>query len=36
VLSAGDRQNLLAFLRALDGRTALFESDTDKFRKPFN
>jgi YVTN family beta-propeller protein len=36
VLNQGDRQNLLAFLRALDGRTSLFESDTDKFRKPFN
>jgi cytochrome c peroxidase len=36
VLSAGDRQNLLAFLRALDGRTSIFQSDTDKFRKPFD
>jgi YVTN family beta-propeller protein len=36
VLSETDRQNLLAFLRALDGRTSLFKSDTDKFRNPFN
>lgn len=34
-LSATDRQNLLVFLRALDGRTPIFPSDTDKFRKPF-
>jgi YVTN family beta-propeller protein len=33
-LSGGDRDNLLAFLRALDGRTPIFQSDTDKFRKP--
>jgi hypothetical protein len=33
-LSDTDRQNLLAFLRALDGRTPIFPSDTDKFRKP--
>jgi Cytochrome c len=36
VLSETDRQNLLVFLRALDGRTSLFKSDTDKFRNPFN
>jgi hypothetical protein len=35
VLSDTDRQNLLVFLRALDGRTPIFPSDTDKFRKPF-
>ena len=33
-LSAGDRVNLLAFLRSLDGRTALFESDADIFKDP--
>jgi hypothetical protein len=35
VLSDKDRQVLLAFLRALDGTTPIFPSETDKFRKPF-
>lgn len=36
VLGEADRNNLLAFLRALDGRTPIFASQTDDFRKPFN
>jgi YVTN family beta-propeller protein len=35
LLNVTDREDLLAFLRALDGRTPIFPSDTDKFRKPF-
>jgi cytochrome c553/uncharacterized protein (DUF1499 family) len=35
VLNATERTNVLAFLRALDGRTALFESDADIFKDPF-
>jgi hypothetical protein len=33
-LSADDRGKLLAFLRSLDGRTALFESEADVFKDP--
>lgn len=33
-LSGGDRSNLLVFLQTLDGRTPLFQSDTDKFKDP--
>jgi cytochrome c peroxidase len=35
VLSEGDRNALLAFLKALDGRTAIFDSQTDIFKDPF-
>jgi hypothetical protein len=34
LLGDGDEANLLAFLRALDGRTAHFESDGDIFKDP--
>jgi cytochrome c peroxidase len=34
LLGDGDEANLLAFLRALDGRTAHFESDGDIFTDP--
>jgi YVTN family beta-propeller protein len=33
-LNAADQANLLAFLKAIDGRTALFESDGDIFKDP--
>ncbi len=34
VLSTAEQTNLLAFLRAIDGQTSLFESDTDIFKDP--
>jgi YVTN family beta-propeller protein len=34
VLSEGDRNALLAFLKALDGRTPIFTSQTDIFKDP--
>jgi mono/diheme cytochrome c family protein len=33
-LSPDDRDNLLVFLGALDGRTAIFRSETDDFKEP--
>jgi hypothetical protein len=33
-LGAGDQTSLLAFLRSLDGRTALLRSETDDFKEP--
>jgi len=32
--SAGDQANLLAFLKTIDGRTAIFKSDADIFKDP--
>jgi len=34
LLSDPDETNLLVFLRALDGRTTIFESDADLFKDP--
>jgi len=33
-VGGADRTNLLAFLRALDGKTAIFRSETDTFKEP--
>jgi YVTN family beta-propeller protein len=33
-LGPGDQANLLAFLGSLDGRTAIFRSETDSFKEP--
>jgi hypothetical protein len=35
LLADGDRTNLLAFLRSIDGRTDTFESQGDRFKNPF-
>jgi len=35
LLADGDRTNLLAFLRSIDGRTDIFESQGDRFKNPF-
>jgi YVTN family beta-propeller protein len=33
-LNAGDQTNLISFLKSIDGRTALFQSDGDIFKDP--
>ena len=35
LLGDADEANLLAFLRSIDGRTNIFESQGDRFKNPF-